>query len=68
MFTVGVQLRAKIEAIIARGGGIPDADAPEVLEETKYWGVVKVRSRDYDDQKTPNSVSASCAITHWWGG
>ena len=34
-------LRKKIDAIVARGGGIPDRDAPEVLEECKFWCVIE---------------------------
>ena len=30
-------LRPKIDAIVSRGGGVPDRDAPLVLEETRYW-------------------------------
>ena len=30
-------LRPKVEAIIARGGGIEDPDAPGVLAETRFW-------------------------------
>ncbi|CAE7199851.1 unnamed protein product [Symbiodinium sp. CCMP2456] len=29
--------KPKIDAIVSRGGGVPDRDAPHVLEETKFW-------------------------------
>lgn len=31
----------KVDAIVARGGGVPDRDAPLVLEETKFWVTVE---------------------------
>ena len=36
----------KISNIIARGGGIPDEDAPDVVEETRYWCLIEQERTD----------------------
>ncbi|OLQ03839.1 hypothetical protein AK812_SmicGene13151 [Symbiodinium microadriaticum] len=36
-----IKARKKVDAIVARGGGVPDRDAPLVLEETKFWVTVE---------------------------
>ena len=33
--------RPKIDYIISQGNGVPDRDAPHVLEETKFWCTVE---------------------------
>ena len=35
-----------MDAIVARGGGVPDRDAPLVLEETKFWCTVEESRED----------------------
>ena len=41
--------RQKVEAIIARGGGISDPDAPSVLAETRFWITHMVEAADEVD-------------------
>ena len=44
-----IVLRQKVEAIIARGGGISDPDAPGVLAETRFWITHVVEAADEVD-------------------
>ena len=36
----------KVASIIARGGGIPDEDAPDVPEETRFWCLLAQEKTD----------------------
>ena len=47
---VGCHLRRKVEAIISRGDGEEDPDCPGVLEETKFWVVVKRSKTETTEQ------------------
>ena len=47
IYTTGT--RQKVEAIIARGGGISDPDAPSVLAETRFWITHMVEAADEVD-------------------
>ena len=51
--------RKKVDAIVARGGGIPDRDAPLVLEETKFWCTVEESREDMDGVEL-----LSCILKH----
>ena len=53
-------LRKKVDAIVARGGGVPDRDAPLVLEETKFWVTVEESRED-----TEGVELMSCIMKHF---
>ncbi|CAE7574564.1 unnamed protein product [Symbiodinium sp. CCMP2592] len=68
MRLIAVKDMQKIDCIVSRGGGVPDRDAPSVLEETKFWCVVEesrtdVSSIGYEEQMTvhtrPTASTAS---------
>ena len=47
----------KVAAIIARGGGIPDEDAPDVPEETRFWVLTE---QNKVDSSTVRSIWPEC--------
>ncbi|CAE7421377.1 unnamed protein product [Symbiodinium sp. CCMP2456] len=55
-----VAMRQKIEAIIARGGGITDPDAPGVLAETRFWVTHMVESADEVDVEVAQRLKVNC--------
>ena len=52
----GLYLRKKIDSIVARGGGVPDRDAPSVLEETKFWCTVEETRVDSTKVEYPDCL------------
>ena len=56
-----VYLRQKIEAVIRRGGGVADPDAPEDPSSTRFW--VTTGTRFTDRERVGVSMEASAAIT-----
>ena len=51
-----IVLRQKVEAIIARGGGISDPDAPGVLAETRFWITHVVEAADEVDVEMRQNI------------
>ena len=47
----------KVAAIIARGGGIPDEDAPDVPEETRFWVLIEQQKVD---SSTVRRIACEC--------
>lgn len=52
----------KIHAIVARGGGVPDADCPELLSLTQFW-VTRKRARRVTDTTSQRSETTMQADT-----
>ena len=52
----------KIRAVVSRGGGIPDSDAPGVAKLTKYWiGTTTVRAKLNESSTTSELRVATTA-------
>ena len=52
----------KIHAIVAKGGGVADADCPELLALTQFW-VTRKRARTITDTSTQRSETTVQAET-----
>ena len=50
----------KIRSIIHRGGGVPDADAPDCLMLTQFWVTVSRTKSAEESQSTRASTSVEC--------
>lgn len=50
----------KVQAIVARGGGIPDPDAPGVAECTQYWCYVSqsIEDEEMTQQRAQTRIQA----------
>ena len=60
---------AKIQAIVARGGGLPDPDAPAVAECTQYWCTVETSAEDIEAcrQRARVEIQAQTAASDFPG-
>ena len=54
-----ILVRAKIAHIIATHQGHPDPDAPDVIEETRYWITVEESREDQLEVRFPGCINAS---------
>ena len=47
---------SKIKGIVLRGGGVPDADAPQDPELTQFWCQTKKMQREEESSRTRSSL------------